>query len=88
MSWLNPFGREQTFGGQRIHVSPEAIEVAPRFPDKRNTKRRRRRVIGKYGSWTVTKPCAYQVGAVLVVHPRIYQALKRRHAADAREVPL
>ena len=66
------------FGGTQIFVSENATEIRPRFPDKKWTKRRRRRVIGKYGSWTVRKPAAFQCGPALYMHPTLYAELKRR----------
>lgn len=66
-----------TFRGLPVHVTEGALERVARFPDKKNTKRRRRRVIGKYGSWSVLKPVAYRIGGALVVHPEIYARLKK-----------
>ncbi len=72
-----------TFGGMPITVSPYATQLEPRFPDKPDTKRRRRRVIGKYGSWETPKPCMYQVGGRLVIHPKAYALLLDRVARDS-----
>ncbi|MGJ8624627.1 MAG: hypothetical protein ACSHW1_17935 [Yoonia sp.] len=72
------FDRPSTFGGSQVFVSPEATEEVARFPDKKWTKRRRRRVIGKYGSWSFHKPCAFRCGPALYVHPKIYAELNRQ----------
>ncbi|GGF73343.1 hypothetical protein SAMN05216376_111160 [Mameliella alba] len=69
-----------TFGGMPITVSPHATEVRPRFPDKKWSKRRRRRVIGKYGSWTYRVPAALRLGNRLIVHPAIYNQLRKELA--------
>lgn len=60
-----------------IIASETALMLACRFPDKRNTKRRRRRVIGKYGSWEVMRPCVVQFGDRIYAHPTIYHAMRR-----------
>ena len=63
-------------GGMRVFVSDDATTEGPRFPDKKWTKRRRRRVIGKFGSWTVRKPAAFRAGPTLYVHPAIYAEMR------------
>lgn len=65
-------------GGMPIYIRDDMTDTVPRFPDKKWTKRRRRRVIGKYGSWTYEKPAAYRVGPAFIVHPKIYAELKRQ----------
>lgn len=70
------FGRPGPFGGMQVFVSDHATTDEPRFPMKKWTKRRRRRVIGKYGSWTVRKPAAFRAGPALYVHPAIYAEMK------------
>jgi hypothetical protein len=66
------------FGGMQISTSPHATEERPIFPDKKWSKRRRRRVIGKYGSWTRRFPAAFQFGNKIVMHPALYRELQRR----------
>ena len=69
-----------TLGGTSIYIRDDMTDTVPRFPDKKWTKRRRRRVIGKHGSWTYEKPAAYRVGPALIVHPKIYAEMKRQTA--------
>lgn len=66
------------FGGVRVFVSTDATEETPRFPDKKWSKRRRRRVVGQFGSWTRHKPAAFRVGPALYVHPAIYQLMRAK----------
>jgi hypothetical protein len=73
----------ETYKGLRVHISSNATNTVPRFPDKKNTKRRRRRVIGKYGSWLVVRPGAYVLMGRLVVHPAVYEEMKRSHHGAA-----
>lgn len=70
--------RLYTFGGTQVFQSVHAIEEKPLFPDKKYTKRRRRRVVGKYGSWTRHFPAAFRCGPALYVHPKIYAELQRQ----------
>ena len=63
--------------GMQVVVSSAATTRGPRFPDKKWTKRRRRRVIGRFGDWFVEKPAAFRCGPVLYVHPKAYDALRR-----------
>jgi hypothetical protein len=72
------FEKPQTFGGTKITVSNEAYEMVPIFPDKPRTKRRMRRTRGKFGRLDRINPLAYQTPFGLVVHPKIYDALKRQ----------
>lgn len=72
-----------TYSGLRLVISPRLTKEVPRFPDKRWTKRRRRRVVGKYGSWTYHKPDAMIVGGSLLVHPAIYAELKRAYGINS-----
>lgn len=72
------FNQHQTLAGTPVFVSEHATKEEVRFPDKRSTKRRRRRVIGKYGSWKKHVPCAFRAGPALYVHPTIYAELKRQ----------
>lgn len=71
-----------SFAGMLVSVSAHATEERPIFPDKRNTKRRRRRVVGKYGAWTRRYPAAFRMGAQLVVHPAIYAVMQHQHRAN------
>ncbi len=78
-----PFG---TFMGMPVFVSTMATELRPRFPDKKRTKRRVRRVVGRYGSWMVRRPGAWRVGPSLVVHPEVFHQLQlhsRQNAAHS-----
>lgn len=81
---MNVIGQYQ---GMPVVVSEHATHTGPRFPDKKRTKRRMRRVIGRYGSWEVTRPIAFQLEGNLVVHPRIADRL-RREAREASAGPL
>ena len=65
-----------TFGGVPLIFSEHMTQTHPRFPDKPNTKRRRRRVIGKYGSWNVTRPAMAETPYGLVVHPALREKLE------------
>jgi hypothetical protein len=73
-----------TYGGLQIFVSSHCTEEVCRFPDKKRTKRRMRRVIGKYGSWKVRRPAAYRAGPALYVHPVIYDQMRRELAENGR----
>lgn len=53
------------------------VEKVPRFPDKKNTKRRRRRVVGKYGSWLIERPTMMMIGRQVVCQPRHFDELRR-----------
>lgn len=79
---LNPFTRPQSFAGVPVTVSAAATEIVPIFPDKRPTKRRRRRVVGKFGSWTRRAPCVFRHEGGLIVHPKIYAELRSRSAGE------
>ena len=68
----------QSFLGTPIIVRDDMTEELPRFPDKHWTKRRRRRVVGKFGSWTYHKPAAFRVGPSIICHPKIYAELQRQ----------
>lgn len=72
-----------SYAGMPVTVSEHAIETVPRFPDKPNTKRRRRRVIGKFGSWVISRPCAIKIGGTLVMHPVIADRIRREHRHEA-----
>ncbi len=67
-----------TFGGVKVTVSAECYEMVPIFPDKPRTKRRMRRVIGKYGRTDRMNPLAYQTPYGMVMHPIIYEKLKQQ----------
>lgn len=66
------------FNGLNIQVSPRATKEIVLFPDKPRTKRRMRRLIGKYGRDRKHVPTSYRIGQTLVFHPVIYADLKRR----------
>lgn len=72
-----------TFGGVPVYVSPHATETRPRFPDKKRTKRRLRRVIGKYGSWYMRAPACLRFNGALIMHPKLADELKRRAREDS-----
>lgn len=74
----------QTFGGTQIIVRNDMTEELPRFPGKPWTKRRRRRVVGKYGSWTYHKPAAFRVGPAIICHPKIYAEMQRQAQQQQR----
>lgn len=63
----------------RILVSPHATEERLLFPDKPNTKRRRRRTLGKYGRLSARFPAAFIIAGRTVMHPRIYDELRRQN---------
>lgn len=73
------FTTNKTFAGLSIHVSAAATRRAPRFPDKPRTKRRMRRVRGKYGSWDHDKPAVFQLQGTLVMHPVLFDQLHHAH---------
>lgn len=75
-----------TLDGVPVIVSPDAMTKEPRFPDKRNTKRRRRRVIGKYGSWFVLRPTCIKTQHGLVMHPLIHDQMRREMRAQSNAV--
>ena len=64
------------FGGMKIIESIHATRFEKRFPWKPATKRRMRRVIGKYGSWMVHRPAMYQTPMGFVVHPECMKFLR------------
>ena len=64
------------FGGVKIIVSDHAYERVPIFPDRPRTKRRMRRIRGKYGRLDRISPMMIQTLHGTVVHPKIYQKLK------------
>jgi hypothetical protein len=66
-----------------VFVSEHATEEVPIFPEKKWSKRRRRRVVGKYGSWTRRAPCAFRAGPALYVHPTIYAEMQRQFYANS-----
>lgn len=66
-------------GQMKIIQSTEAYKMVSIFPDRPNTKRRRRRILGKYGKLVRMEPQAYKTPFGLVVHPLIYRALKDQH---------
>jgi hypothetical protein len=65
------------FGGTKIIVSNEAYKMVPIYPDKPRTKRRLRRTLGKYGRTDRMNPMAYDTPHGMIVHPIIYQKLKK-----------
>ena len=66
------------FGSVTVTVSNEAFEMVPIFPDKPNTKRRRRRTLGKYGRTERLNPLAFNTPFGLVVHPILFEKLKEK----------
>jgi hypothetical protein len=64
------------FGGMRVIISEHATEEFRIFPDKPRTKRRMRRLRGKWGNETRRRPCAFQTPQGLIVHPAIAAKLK------------
>lgn len=72
--------RPQAFGGIPIQVSVNATECCDLMVlfNKPNTKRRRRRMRGKYGRLVYDKPVAFQTPRGLVMHPVLFEELKRR----------
>ncbi len=70
--------RPQVLGGTKITVSDQAYEIVPIFPDKPRTKRRMRRTRGKFDRVDRMNPLAYHTPYGMVVHPKIYDALKRQ----------
>lgn len=75
---MNIFGGEtpSMFSGIKIIQSTEAYEIVPLFPDKKRSKRRDRRVRGKYGRLDRMNPLAYKTPNGMVIHPILYQKLK------------
>ena len=65
--------------GVRITVSEHAMKRVPLFPEKKWTKRRRRRVIGKYGRWSENRPAAWMIGNGAIMHPVLYAQLKKEN---------
>jgi hypothetical protein len=66
--------------------SEAAMERIVLFPDKPRTKRRMRRLRGKYGDLVRYKPCAYQTPQGIVVHPSLYAQLAQRARTQALAV--
>ncbi len=66
-----------TFGGTRVMGSDAATALYRIFPDKPRTKRRMRRLRGKWGNEFIRKPCAYQTANGLIVHPTIWAQMKQ-----------
>ena len=64
------------FGGLRVIVSEHAQESFRIFPDKKRTKRRMRRLRGKWGSEYRVRPMAYRTPHGLVCHPSIAAKLR------------
>ena len=73
---MNP--RPFSFSGLNVVVSEHAHEMVPIFPDKKRSKRRNRRVRGKYGRLDRMNPVTFKTPHGLVVHPRIYSELKKQ----------
>lgn len=71
--------------GVRITVSATCFEMVPIFPDKPRTKRRMRRTRGKFGRLDRLNPLAYRTPIGLVVHPLIYDQMKRALASAPHE---
>lgn len=69
----NPVG---AFGGMRIIVNPYLTKRVPLFPDKPRTKRRMRRVIGKYGRWDKGVPTYLVSGNVIMAHPAVVDRIR------------
>lgn len=67
-----------SFNGMPVQISPHATKEVVFFPDKPRTKRRMRRLIGKYGRDRKHVPASYRLGNTLVVHPVIYAKLQQR----------
>lgn len=72
-----------TFAGMPIVQDPKCATTVPIFPDKPNTKRRRRRTLGKFGRLTRTEYRVYRIGGILVVHPVAYARLKMASTSSA-----
>ena len=70
-----------TFSGVKIIQSSGCYEMVPLFPDKKRSKRRDRRVRGKYGRLDRMNPLAYQTPMGMVMHPILYAKLKERTTA-------
>ena len=67
-----------TFSGVKITQSNACYEMIPIFPDKKRSKRRDRRVRGKYGRLDRMNPLAYNTPHGMVMHPTLYAKLKQR----------
>ena len=65
-----------TFSGVKVTQSNACYEMVPLFPDKKRTKRRNRRVLGKYGRLDRMNPLAYNTPFGMVMHPILYAKLK------------
>ena len=76
----NPRG---AFSGVNIIQSSECYEMVPLFPDKKRSKRRDRRVRGKYGRLDRMHPLAYNTPHGMVMHPILYAKLKARTQVGA-----
>jgi len=75
---MTMFGQAlNSFSRTKIIVSNEAYEMVPIYPDKPRTKRRLRRTLGEYGRTDRMNPLAYSTPYGMIVHPSIYQALKK-----------
>ncbi len=76
---LTPAGMSRQPGAPMIGVqiiqSAAAMQTGPRFPLKKWTKRRRRRVIGKHGSWHVQRPACFMFDGKIIVHPSLYAVI-------------
>lgn len=65
-----------TFGGLPVIETAAAVREVWIFPDKKRSKRRDRRVIGKYGSLTQIRPAAIQWQGRWMIHPKIMDQLR------------
>ena len=66
------------FSGVKITQSSACYEMVPLFPDKKRSKRRDRRVRGKYGRLDRMNPLTYKTPFGFVMHPILYAKLKGR----------
>jgi hypothetical protein len=76
--------RADYIAGMPVIQSVHMTKTVPLFPEKKRTKRRMRRVIGKYGSWTREAPCYMIYDRSIIAHPAIYARLRQlshQHAA-------
>lgn len=69
-------GRLGSFGGMRIIENPHLTKRVPLFPDKPRTKRRMRRVIGKYGRWDKEVPTYLVSGNMIIAHPAVVDRIR------------
>ena len=67
-----------SFSGVSITVSANATERVLRWPEKKRSRRLHKKLTKRLGPQVWNKPVAFRTPMGIVMHPDLYEELKRR----------